>query len=89
MQLYHLSDFVGLGAGSEGREEATDILPAGFAQEGCSRGIVRAQEGEEEGVEVVGGGGEVEPGWGEEGVDVFVEGGHSSCRWNWGLVNVL
>lgn len=38
---------------------------------------MRVQEGAQEGVEVVGGGGEVEPGWGEEGVDVGVEGGHA------------
>lgn len=36
-----------------------------------------AEEGEDEGVEVVGRGGEVEPDWVEEGLDVRVELGHS------------
>ena len=36
-----------------------------------------AKEGPEEGVQVVGGGGEVEPGWGEERRDVCVEVGHA------------
>lgn len=38
------------------------------------------EEGAQEGVEVVGGGGEVEPGWGEGLVDVGVEGWHAGYR---------
>ena len=42
------------------------------------------QEGVQEGVEIVGRGGEVEPGWGEVGVDARVEFGHSP-DWGWGV----
>lgn len=77
MDLLHPAAFVRFGALGQTREEAAEVLPRGFAEEDLAGRVVGAEEGPEEGVEVVGGGGKVKPGWGEEGVDVCVEGGHT------------
>lgn len=68
---------VGLGALRQGSEEAAQVLPRGVAQDRGAFWVVLVQEGAEEEVEVVGGGGEVEPGWAERGGDLGVEFGHA------------
>ena len=58
-------------------------MPGGFAQEYLTGWVIGEEERAEEGVEVVGGGGKVEPGGVEEGMDVRVEGRHAGY---WGRV---
>ena len=77
MQFLHTAAFISFGALGQAGEETAEILPGGFAQEDLAGWVVGEEEGAEEGVEIIGRGGEVEPGGGEEGMDVRVEGGHA------------
>lgn len=67
---------VGLRALREGGEEAAEVLPRGVAEDDGAPGVVPVQERAEEQVEVVRGGGEVEPGRVEGAGDLGVELGH-------------
>ena len=77
----HLRDAVGfvlLRALAEGSDQAAEVLPGGVAEDERAGGEVFGAEGAEEGVEVVGGGGEVEVCWVLEfGLEVRVEFGHA------------
>ena len=83
MQFFHAAAFISFGALGQASEEAAEILPRGFTQEYLTGWVAGEEEGAEEGVEIIGRGGEVEPGGGEEGMDVRVEGGHAGY---WGGV---
>ena len=74
--LVDAAPLVGLRPLRQGREEAAEIHPGGVAEDGGALWVVLVQEGAEEGVEVVGGGGEVEPGWLQGGGELGVEFGH-------------
>lgn len=76
MDFLNAGALVSFRALGQGGEESAEIHPAGLAQEDGARWVVLVEEGAEEWVEVVGGGGEVEPGWGEGLRDVGVEIGH-------------
>ena len=62
-------DFVDAGAFvffcalGEGADEAGEIHPGGVAEDEGALGVVLVEEGAQEEVEIVGGCGEVEPGW--------------------------
>ena len=77
MNLLDAAPLVGFRSLREGREEAAQIHPRCVAEDRGAFGVVLVQEGAEEGVQVVRGGGEVEPGWVEGGGDAGVEVGHS------------
>lgn len=61
VHLLHSTDFVGLRALRQTGQEPGKIHPGRVAQDDGSAGVEVVQEGTEEGVEVVRGGGEVEP----------------------------
>ena len=80
MQLHYSAGFVGFGALSQGGEQAAEVHPRGVAEDDRAGGVVGVEEGAEERVEVVGTGGEVEPGWVQERLDVGVEWWHARDR---------
>ena len=77
MDLIHAGDFVGLRALGQGGEDAGDVHPGGVAENDSSVRVVAVDEGTEEGVEIVWGGGEVEPVGVEKAFDVSVERWHA------------
>ena len=76
VHFLHPVDFVRLRALRQAGQEAGEIHPRGVAQDDGAVRIEGAQEGAQEGVEVVGRGGEVEPCRVEGRVHVLVEGRH-------------
>lgn len=81
MQSHHSFDFVFLRTLSQAHEETAQIHPACVAEEDGTAWVVGVDEGAEERVEVVRGGGEIEEWWGGEGaVDVGVEVWHAVHR---------
>lgn len=77
MYLLDTAPLVSFGALRERGEEAGEVHPGCVAEYGGAFGVVLVQEGAEERVEIVGRGGEVEPGWVEGGGDLGVEFWHS------------
>lgn len=77
MQFGDPGGFVGLRALRQGGQETGEVHPGCVPQEDGAGRVVGVDEGAEEGVEVVGGGGEVEPCWVQGVGDVGVELGHA------------
>ena len=78
MNLLYASPLVGLGSLRERSQEPAEIHPGCVSEYGSTFGVVLVEEWAKEGVEVVGGGGEIEPGRVEGGGDLGVEFWHTS-----------
>ena len=77
METLHALRLVRFCTLGQGGEEAAQVHPGGVAEDDGAGRVVCVQEGAEEGVEVVGRGGEVKPDGGEGGVNGGVEGWHA------------
>ena len=77
MDLLYTASLIRFRSLREGCKEAAEIHPRCVAKYGGAFGVVLMEECAEERVEVVRGGGKVEPGWGEGGGDLGVEFWHT------------
>ena len=77
MDLVHTAALVGFGALCQGCEKTAEILPRGIAKDDGAGWVVLMKEGAQEGIEVIWGGGEIEPRWVDQGFYPFVQLRHS------------